>query len=204
MPLLDLYQEPSFTVTASILDHGIPCLGFSLKENFRINIRKDRLDAMGLVPGPWLYQFKQAIYDGRESESFVPVLQNANIKTIEKKFTVQELLQEIAMVSRGQKITYIADAAYQPGNTEKMITLAKNTDHLFIEAAFLEKDREHANRKLHLTARQAGEIAGLAGARRFTLFHFSPRYPHAEKQFYTEAMASYCEHFKEIPETPGA
>ncbi|MFZ2631731.1 MAG: MBL fold metallo-hydrolase [Desulfosalsimonadaceae bacterium] len=196
-----LHQEPSFHVTASVLDHGIPCLGFSLKENFRINIRKDRLDDLGLLPGPWLYQFKQAVYDGRDPESIFPVLNDQDGPAAGKGYTIKGLLEEIAIVSKGQKITYIVDAAYQPANVEKMIALAKNADHLFIEAAFLEKDRGHAARKLHLTARQAGEIAGLAGARRFTLFHFSSRYQHAEKLFYAEAMEGYFEYFKGIPES---
>ena len=201
LPLHVLYQEPSFHVTASVLDHGIPCLGFSLKENFHINIRKDRLDALGLVPGPWLYQFKQAVYDDRDPESIFPVLHDQNGPAAEKGYTIKGLLEEIAIVSKGQKISYIVDAAYQPANVERMVALAKDADHLFIEAAFLEKDREHAVRKHHLTARQAGEIAGKACARRFTLFHFSPRYQHAEKLFYTEAMEGYCEYFKGIPES---
>jgi ribonuclease Z len=208
LPLHVLCQEPSFQVTACILDHGIPCLSFSLTENFHINIRKDRLDALGYVPGPWLQAFKQAVYDGRESERITPVLQDAHLEKNQKPIAIKELLKEIAIVSRGQKISYIADAAYESGssteNTEKMIAVAKNADHLFIEAAFLEKDKEHANRKLHLTARQAGEIAGRAGARRFTLFHFSPRYQHAEKLFYAEAFDSYHQYFKGLPVSPDA
>ena len=47
---------------------------------------------------------------------------------------------------------------------------------LLAEAAFLEKDREIARKKFHLTARQAGSIAKKAGVKQFTLFHFSPRY----------------------------
>ena len=190
-PLHILYQEPSFHVAASVLDHGIPCLGFSLKENFRINIRKERMDAMELVPGPWIYQFKQAIYDGRDTESIFPVFRDNEAPAAREQYTVKKLLEEIAIVSKGQKIAYIVDTAYQPANVEKMIALANNADHLFIEAAFLEKDKEHAAKKMHLTARQAGEIAGLSGAKRFTLFHFSPRYQDSEREFYAEAMAAY-------------
>jgi len=204
LPLRVLYQEPSFNVSASILDHGIPCLGFSLKENFRINIRKERLEALGFVPGPWLQRFKQAVYDGQDPEWIVPVMQGKNHSPNFRHYTIKELLQEIAMVGKGQKISYIADAAYHPANVEKMIGLAKDADHLFIEAAFLEKDREHALKKHHLTARQAGEIAGKASVRRFTLFHFSPRYQHSEKLFYTEAMEAYSEQLKGIPGIPDA
>ena len=46
-----LYQEPGFTVRAIILDHGIPCLGLAIKEQFHINILKEGLKALALEPG---------------------------------------------------------------------------------------------------------------------------------------------------------
>jgi ribonuclease Z len=57
-----LYQEPAFEVSAVILDHNIPCLGFSIKERFHVNIIKNGLKDLGLSPGPWLTEFKQALY----------------------------------------------------------------------------------------------------------------------------------------------
>jgi ribonuclease Z len=41
---------------------------------------------------------------------------------------------------------------------------------------FLDVDGAHGERKGHLTAAQAGRIAGAAGAKAVTPFHFSPRY----------------------------
>ncbi|MEW5909996.1 MAG: ribonuclease Z, partial [Thermodesulfobacteriota bacterium] len=72
-------------------------------------------------------------------------------------------------------ITYLTDIVFDPSNEKKAISLAKDSDHLFIEAAFLDKDREIAHKKHHLTAYQAGYIAGKSKAREFTLFHHSPR-----------------------------
>jgi ribonuclease Z len=46
-----LVQEPSFRVRAVELDHEIPCLAFSLEEEFHINIIKAALDHMGLMVG---------------------------------------------------------------------------------------------------------------------------------------------------------
>ncbi|MCJ7541376.1 MAG: ribonuclease Z, partial [Desulfobacterales bacterium] len=55
-----LYKEPSFSVFTQILDHSIPCLGFTLKERFHANIMKDAVAELGLEIGPWLKEFKQA------------------------------------------------------------------------------------------------------------------------------------------------
>ncbi|RLC12562.1 MAG: ribonuclease Z, partial [Deltaproteobacteria bacterium] len=58
-------------------------------------------------------------------------------------------------------------------------------------SAFLEKDRDIAREKCHLTAWQAGTIAGRAKVKQFILFHFSPRYTGMEHLFHEEAQASY-------------
>ncbi|MBC2716683.1 MAG: ribonuclease Z [Desulfobacteraceae bacterium] len=186
-----IHDESSLKINVSILDHGIPSLGFSLQEKFRINIRKDVLEALGLIPGAWLYRFKQAVFEKSDPESIVEVPYNKNSVTGFKKYKFRDLIDRLTILTEGQKIAYVADVAYTPSNVKKIIELAEGVDHLFIESAFLEKDIEHAMAKRHLTARQAGEIAGLAGAKHFTLFHFSPRYNDAEHLFYNEAMEAY-------------
>ncbi len=186
-----LHDETALSVNASILNHGIPSIGYSLKEKFRINIRKEVLEMLGLIPGPWLYQFKQAIFDQCDPESILEVPCKEGYITTFKDYKFEDLVRQLTIISEGQKIAYVADAAYTPSNVEKMIGLAENADHLFIESAFLEKDRDHAKAKHHLTALQAGEIAGRANVKRFTLFHFSPRYKEAKQIFYDEAMAAY-------------
>jgi ribonuclease Z len=78
-----------------------------------------------------------------------------------------------------------------PENRLKILKLALGADHLFIEAAFLDRDRDSARKKHHLTAREAGEIAGNAGVKRFTLFHFSPRYSHEVEEIQKEAVEAF-------------
>ncbi len=185
-----LYEEPAFKICAAILDHSIPCLGLALKEQFHINIKKDRLEALTLEPGPWLNQFKQAIYDQTDMNSEFEVKFGKN-KTTKRRFVLGELAKEIALITPGQKIAYIADVASNASNEEKIVSLAKDADHLFIEAAFLNKDREIARQKYHLTARQAGQLAAKAGAKQFSVFHFSPRYLGQENLLYEEALEAY-------------
>ncbi len=186
-----IHEESGLQVKTIELDHGIPSLGFALRERFRINIRKDVLDEMGLTPGPWLHRLKQAVYDDQRSLPLSNVILDEKVITILKNITFNDLIERLTIISAGQKIGYIADAAYTPANVEKIVDLVRQADQLFIESAFLEKDADHASAKRHLTARQAGEIAGMAGVKRFTLFHFSPRYQNAEMEFYREAMGAY-------------
>ena len=108
-----VYEEPAFKISAAILDHGIPCLGLAIKEHFHVNINKDRLAAMRLETGPWLNGFKQALYDGRDADSQFEV-QSGNGET--RRFRLGELAEQIALITPGQKIAYIADAAYSPQN----------------------------------------------------------------------------------------
>lgn len=174
-----LLMEPGLTVTAAALDHRIPSLAFALQEQFHINIRRDRLEALGLTPGDWLQGFKKALFCRQDPASVFEVpARFAGGRP--RPFALGVLAAEIAVNSPGQKIAYVADAAYSPGNIEKILALATGADHLFIEAAFLDAERLKAREKFHLTARQAGEIAGRAGARQATFFHFSPRYRSGE------------------------
>jgi ribonuclease Z len=74
------------------------------------------------------------------------------------------------------------------------VDLAKDSDHLFIEAAFLDRDKDTARKKYHLTAKEAGDLAGKAGAKQFTLFHFSPRYSELTEEIKKEAADAFNAH----------
>jgi ribonuclease Z len=185
-----LYEEPAFSVSSAILDHRIPCLGFAIKERFHININKDKIAALQLQTGPWLTEFKQALYDGKDPESEFKV--NTGKKEVQQ-FRLGDLADQITMITPGQKITYIADVVYHPKNKDRIVSLAKNSDHLFIEAAFLEADKDIALEKNHLTARQAGVLAAMARVKQFTIFHFSPRYTDQAHLLQEEARQAFEE-----------
>ena len=144
--------------------------------------------ALGLETGPWLTDFKQELYGDTDSETEFEVKASGGQT---QRFRLGELAEQVALITPGQKIAYIADAAYSPQNQEKIISLAKDADHLFIEAAFLEAHKDIAAEKHHLTARQAGTLAARAGAKQFTIFHFSPRYADQENLLYQEATEAH-------------
>jgi ribonuclease Z len=190
-----LLEEPAFTVSAVLLDHGIPCLGLTLEEKYHLNIRKEKVVALGLETGPWLNRFKQALYNQQSPDSIF-VAGGGKQNKPQKKFILGELADQITKISPGQKICYIVDVGYTQANLNKIIESANNADHLYIEAAFLEKHSPVARLKNHLTARQAGTIAAKTRAKKFTIFHFSPRYTTQEHLLQKEAIDAYKDHLK--------
>jgi len=187
-----LLQEPAFSVRTAILDHGTPCLGFAFQERFHVNILKARVLELGLETGPWLSRLKAAVFDGRDPDSIfeVPAQWAGGHK---QSFALGDLAGQVVRITPGQKIAYITDVGWTPENARKIISLAKNADTLFIEAAFAHRHRDIAAAKHHLTARQAGCLAAAAQVKTFSVFHFSPRYTGEENMLRREALDAFHE-----------
>ena len=184
----NLVEEPGLTVSAVLLEHSVPCLGFKLAEHFHVNIRTDRLKANGLRPGPWLQRFKEALYRRETADTTIDADQVGGGR---KCFALGELQDDIAVITAGQQICYVSDVRFTAENVAKITSFAAGVDHLFIEAAFLDADRQIAREKNHLTARQAGEIAGRSQVKLLTPFHFSPRYQGQAHLLEAEAQTAY-------------
>jgi ribonuclease Z len=166
-------------------------LGLALAERFHVNILKTGLAALGLHPGPWLTRFKNTLYAGADLDMEFAIEPAG--RAAGRKFELRALVEKIARITPGRKVAYVTDVGDSSANREAIVKLARDSDQLFIEAAFLHSERERAAATHHLTARQAGELAALARARHFTLFHFSPRYEGRQAQFIQEAHAAYQE-----------
>lgn len=160
-------DEGNFKVRAALLRHDIPCLGFTLEEDFHINIDKDALARRGLPVGHWLAELKGLIRDGSPD--------SAELAVDHGTFALGEL-RDLAMITKGQKIAYVMDAEPEEENVQKIKHLVKDTDTLYCEAYFVEADADRARERNHLTAALAGRIAREAGVRELVLAHFSPKY----------------------------
>ena len=88
-------------------------------------------------------------------------------------------------------MSYVVDAVYNRENEEKIVELVRGSDILYCEAAYLDKDRDIASERFHLTARQTGELAHKARAKELVVFHFSPRYTDNPDELYEEAMQTF-------------
>lgn len=180
-----------FSVRGVFLDHRIPCLAFRYEETQRLNVMKNALEEMGLPPGAWLVGFKDRIAAGAPDEEPIRVWWREGGGVTERFLPLGLLRDRTVRIATGKRIAYVTDAICTKANAEAIVGIARNADHLFIEATFLEEDAEQARRKYHLTARQAGALARAAEAKRLSLFHFSPKYKGMGERITAEALAAF-------------
>ena len=186
-----LHEETTFLVRARFVDHDVPCLAYVIEEKAHVNVGKDRVAALGLATGSWLRELKQAVLTGAPGET--PIVVRWRDRQGEHAVTrpVSELSHLILDVAPGQRIGYVTDLRYTEANVQTLSQLLAGVDVLFIESVFLDEDVEHAARKNHLTARQAGEIARRVGAKAVMPFHFSPRYEERSAVLIAEVQAAW-------------
>jgi ribonuclease Z len=186
-----LLQEPGLQVRATILDHGETVLAFALEERAHINVWRNKVEAMGLSIGPWLRAFKEATHRGAPDDTLIDVAWRDGHSDKAASLPLGHLKKEIMKITAGRKIAYVVDCSFTDANIEKIVRLAKDADILFIEATFLEADAALAKARRHLTARQAGTLARLAGVKRLVTLHHSPRYKGQGQRLAEEARDAF-------------
>ncbi|MGA7595013.1 MAG: MBL fold metallo-hydrolase [Gallionella sp.] len=176
-----LLREPALQMRCTLLDHGgIPCMAYALQEQAHVNVWKNRLQDLGLPVGAWLRDLKQAVLRNEPEQWQLRVAWQDDDVPHERLVSLAELKPALRVVP-GRKIAFVTDVAWHESNVTRIVDLARDADQLYIEAVFMERDAEHGQRKFHLTARQAGEIARAANAGAVTPMHFSPRYQDGDR-----------------------
>jgi ribonuclease Z len=192
-----LHEEAGFRVRARFVDHELPCLSFALEEKAHMVVARDRLEAMGLATGAWLRELKRAVQEGAPGDTPIAVRWRDHEGEHESTRRVDELRPVILDVVPGQRIGYVTDLRHTEENVRALEALLPGVDMLFIESVFLDEDAEHALRKNHLTAGQAGRIARRLGARAVVPFHFSPRYEGRSVALVAEVQSAWSGAFSE-------
>jgi len=171
-------DEPEFRVRAVTLEHVSPVLAYALEPARTLNIRKDRLRARGLAPGPWLGALKRGVQAG-EGGSLISLPDGT-------RETVHALADELVLVTPGKTLVYATDFAASPENRARVVALARGAHTLFCESTFRAADAAQAARTAHLTTHACAGIAEAAGVARLVPFHFSRRYEKDPASVYAE------------------
>ena len=177
-----LCKETGFQIRAIELDHHTPVLAYAFEPDREIHVRKDRLAARKLEPGPWLTALKQAVLANKPS-SLIELPDGTQA-------AAGVLQQDLTLTAPGKKLVYATDLADTAQNRETLINFANLAHTFFCEATFLQADVDHARRNGHLTTQACGEIATAARVGRLVGFHFSRRYSDKPEEIYEELKAA--------------
>ena len=186
-----ILDDPMCVVRAAILEHRVPCLGFSLQENLHVNINKDRLKSKLFVEGAWLNDLKQAVVEGKPDSYVIEMLVTKNGNSSFEKKTLGQLKENLIEIFPGQKIGYVVDTIYNEPNSKRIIEWVKSADIFFCESPFLADEETRGRERFHLTSHQAGTLAREAQVKKLQVFHFSRRHMGHRERFYKEAENAF-------------
>ncbi len=164
-----IYEDGHVRVEGRIMDHGIPCMAYVVREATRVNIDPAIVTRLGLKPGPWMRQLKETVGD--------------DIDTITIDGTphrLMDLRRELLMTTSGVSLAYLTDFSVDIEAAPDFLTMVRGCDVIVCENNFRDADRELAVRSHHMVSSQVGRIAVLAGAGRLVLFHLSDRYTRSQ------------------------
>ncbi len=155
----------ALTLSAARLDHRVTTYGYRIDEPAGRRFVPELLGRHGIA-GPDV---------GRIEHEGALALANGSVVTLE----------EVTVDRPGRSMAFVMDTRL----CDAALELARGVDLLVCESTFLDADRDLADNYLHMTARQAGELAAEAGARRLVLTHFSARYP--DQSVFAEEAGRY-------------
>jgi ribonuclease Z len=154
-----------FRVDARIMDHGIPCLAYTVREEPRRNIDLKAVAAMGLAPGRWLQPLKDR---ARSDDESIEIQQVA--------YRLGDLRSRLLVSTPGASIAYLTDFRLDETTERELELMLQDCDLIVGETNYRDGDVELARRYHHMTASEMGRLAVRAGARKLVLFHLSDRY----------------------------
>ena len=148
----EFFKGKDFHLESFPLSHGIPCNGYSFVKEGQIRIDKKKLEKSKLPLGPLLSEIKKG----------------KDISYNGKKFKAKDL----TYVDNQIKVSFVLDTE----NLNGISKYVENANILVSEASFDESEKEKAKEHLHLTSKQAAEIAKKSKVEKLLLTHISQMY----------------------------
>ncbi len=153
-------------IEARELEHGIPCIVYSMIEKDRRKIKTTFVKKKGVPDGPLLGELQSNRSVVWKGEKISP--------------------ESATYIVKGKKVTIILDTLF----CNNAIALAKDSDLLISEAVYSSDLFSKAEEYKHMTAAQSAELAQQSNSDKLVLTHFSQRYKTAE-QILAEAKMKF-------------
>lgn len=163
-----IYEGPGFVVDAITMDHRTPTLAYLVRETARHNIDLSRLAAMGLHPGPWLKELKEA-----PSGAASVIIDGVAYSTV-------ELRSKLIVETPGDSIAYLTDFLLDETAMERLSDFLCGCRVVVCEGQYRHADIELARKNFHMTTVLSATLAKRIDAEDLVLFHLSDRYVASE------------------------
>jgi ribonuclease Z len=159
-----VWEEADFRVEAHLLDHGMPCLAYLVREAPRWNFHLPAVAELGLRPGPWMRAVRGE------------ALADENLTIDGKQYALAELRSRLMRQTPGESIAYLTDFRLDDAAEERLVAWLAGCDTLVCENNFRNADRQLAENSFHLISADVARLARRVNPRRLVLFHLSDRY----------------------------
>jgi ribonuclease Z len=147
-------DQKRFRLRTERLDHSADAMGWRVEDPPRRHLLPDRLLDLGIC-----------------GSSVQTLVDEGQVRVGDRVVHIDE----VSEIGEPHIVAFVFDTRWCDG----AVALARDANLLVCESTFLDVDADLARDFRHMTARQAGELAALAGAHRLVLTHFSGRYPDA-------------------------
>lgn len=149
-----IHEDDVVTVSTIVLNHRVPCTGFLFKEKPRpLKLRINRIKEYR-IPFSWYNDIKAG----------ADFIDGNGIHIPNSELTVPP--------GNTRSYAFCSDTVYD----EQVADVVAGVDMLYHESTFTHDLAERAKATYHSTARQAAQIASMAGVKRLLIGHFSARY----------------------------
>ncbi|WP_103072534.1 MBL fold metallo-hydrolase [Aquimarina sediminis] len=158
-----IFEEKSFVVTSTLLDHKTPTLAYKFKEN---STTKIDIASSGFSGGKWVKELKDAFENNLDNQ----------IITIEnKEYPAQELFH-LLHIQKGDTLGIILDHSANTENHLKIKEHFSNTRKVFIESFYKDEDKELAVIHYHSYASMSAKVMKDSSVKEAIPVHFSRKY----------------------------
>jgi ribonuclease Z len=163
-----IFDEDDFTVTAFPVWHrGPDCFGYLFEEKIHRPFLPEKAEELNIPQGPW----RRDLVSGKS-------ITLADGRVIHPD-------QVLGEERPGTRLAHVGDV----GRIDELVQVVHDVDALVIEATYMHEEAEMAEQFAHLTARQAAELAAVAGIKYLILTHLSRRY--RERDILAEAQSIF-------------